>query len=95
MGEQYWAEVTGENETYVIATGDAAPVAEIVAHWTRERERAIDIYTGESLPTARRVDQLMRALDGTLRRTQHGRELVARGSDAGWLEAIRATGAVK
>jgi hypothetical protein len=43
----HWAESAGR----VLAIGDAAPVAEVVAHWPWAG--AVVVYAGESLPERR------------------------------------------
>ncbi|MGK3995066.1 hypothetical protein [Sorangium sp. So ce1024] len=78
----FWAEAAGR----VLAMGDAAPVAEVVAHWVGLGVE-VTVYAGESLP-GRRVDRLERAENGSLRRAAG--EPVA---DAAWAEAIEAASA--
>ncbi|XXX79201.1 hypothetical protein WMF30_10545 [Sorangium sp. So ce134] len=83
----FWAEAGGR----VVALGDAAPVADVVAGWV-DLGLEVTVYAGESLP-GRPVDQLVRCLGGVLRRTERGRELVQQAGAAGWREAIEAVGA--
>ena len=72
----------------VMALGDAAPVAEVVAHWIGAGR--VTVRAGDALPGVP-VDELEVA-EGALRRTERGRELVRQAEAAGWPEAIGAVG---
>ncbi|WP_437310033.1 hypothetical protein [Sorangium sp. So ce388] len=83
----YWAEAEGR----VLALGDAAPVAEVVAHWVGGGR--VTVRAGDALPGVA-VDELEVA-GGLLRRTERVRELVRQPGAAGWLEAIEAAIALR
>ncbi|WP_438029061.1 hypothetical protein [Sorangium sp. So ce233] len=77
-----WAELAG----CVVALGDAAPVAEVVAHWIGGGR--VTVRTGDALPGLP-VDEFA-VVEGVLQRTARGRELVQQAEAAGWREAIGA-----